>query len=78
MAEHIRTHRATSKVARAKEIFTQMVGYDRSAVIRRYQEELGLTEKGASTYYQNQRKEFGLVVMRSRISGEEVPSGCSP
>lgn len=64
MAEHIRTHRATSKVARAKEIFTQMVGYPRSDVIKRFQAELGLTEKGASTYYQNQRKEYGLVSSR--------------
>lgn len=61
MAEHIRTHRATSKVARAQEIFTQMAGYPRSVVIQRFRDELQLTEKGASTYYQNQRKELGLV-----------------
>lgn len=61
MAEIIRTHRANSKAARAQEIFSQMAGYPRSVVIQRFQEELQLTEKGASTYYQNQRKELGLV-----------------
>lgn len=59
--ETIRTHRGNSKVARAQHIFTQMVGFPRSSVIRRFEEELDLTPKGASTYYQNQRKEAGMV-----------------
>jgi hypothetical protein len=59
--ETIRTHRAHSKTARAKDIFAQMIGYPRQMVIKRYEEELSLTPKGASTYYQSQRKALGMV-----------------
>jgi len=61
MPKAIRTKRADTKVARAARIFSQMANYSRSMVIQRFQKELDLTEKGASTYYQNCRKTAGLV-----------------
>ena len=60
----IRTKRADTKVARAARIFSQMSNYSRSLVIQRFQNDLGLTAKGASTYYQNCRKAVGLVGKR--------------
>lgn len=61
MSESIRTRRATSKVALAEQIFAQMAGYPRSAVVKRFEQELDLTKAGSSTYYQSMRKQFGLV-----------------
>lgn len=62
--ESIRTPRAESKVAKATAVFCEMSGFSRKMVINRFQNELGLTEKGASTYYQNLRKRAGLVATK--------------
>ena len=56
-----RTPKAESKVAQATRIFCQMSNFSRRFVIQRFVDELGLTDKGASTYYQNCRKNAGLV-----------------
>jgi hypothetical protein len=61
----IRTPRAESKVAKATQVFCEMQGFSRKMVINRFQAELGLTEKGASTYYQNMRKKAGMVSGRA-------------
>ena len=63
--EHIRTPRSECKAALAKGIFDVMIGFPRQVVLNRFVVELGLTEKGASTYYQNCRKAAGLVHSRS-------------
>lgn len=65
----IRTPRGASKVVEAAKIFSDTVGFSRKLVIARFQNELGLTEKGASTYYQNCRRKAGLVTARSSGQG---------
>lgn len=59
--EKIRTPRSESKTAKAAEIFTSMPGAARKEVISRFEGELRLTSKGASTYYQTCRKNAGMV-----------------
>jgi hypothetical protein len=60
-ATTIRTARGESKVVQATRIFCQMSNFSRRFVIQRFISELGLTDKGASTYYQNCRKNAGMV-----------------
>lgn len=62
--ETIKTQKAETKTAQAAKIFGQMANFSRALVIKRFQAELELTPKGASTYYQNCRKLAGLVVSR--------------
>ena len=57
----IKTPRANSKTARARAMFAATTDLPRSAVIKRFEDEIGLTPKGASTYYQTMRKQNGLV-----------------
>jgi hypothetical protein len=60
----IRTPRSESKTAKAAQIFQAMPNAKRKDVITRFESELGLTSKGASTYYQTCRKNNGLVQTR--------------
>lgn len=60
----IRTPRSESKTAKAAQIFQAMPGAKRKDVITRFENELDLTPKGASTYYQTCRKNNGLVQQR--------------
>jgi hypothetical protein len=60
----IRTPRSESKTAKAAEIFQSMQGAKRQEVISRFTNDLGLTPKGASTYYQTCRDKAGLVQHR--------------
>ncbi len=60
----IRTKAGESKVEKATSIFCEMDGFSRKMIINRFQVEIGLTEKGASTYYQNLRKKAGLVLSK--------------
>lgn len=60
----IATQQSTSKAAKAREIFSEMQGQPRKDVVQKFVAEAGLTEKGAATYYQNFRKEAGMVVSR--------------
>jgi hypothetical protein len=69
----IQTEVATSKAAKAREIFSEMAGSPRKDVVQKFVAEAGLTEKGAATYYQNFRKEAGMV--QSRVQPVQPPSG---
>ena len=60
-ADTIKTPRANSKTAKARAMFTETLGQPRATVIKRFEAEIGLTAKGASTYYQTMRKQSGLV-----------------
>lgn len=60
----IRTPRSESKTAKAAEIFQAMHSSPRKEVISRFENELKLTPKGASTYYQTCRAKAGLVQSR--------------
>jgi hypothetical protein len=60
----IRTPRGESKVVKAAKIFSDTIGFSRKIVLARLQKEVGLTEKGASTYYQNCRRKAGMVTSR--------------
>lgn len=64
----IRTPRGQSKVAKAAKIFCSMDGFERRFVIQRFMNDLDLTEKAASTYYQNCRKQAGMVQSRVAAS----------
>lgn len=59
-----RTPRDQSKTAKAKAIYTEMEGQPRKDVLQKFENELLLTPKGASTYYQTLRKANGLVTPR--------------
>lgn len=65
----IRTPRSESKTAKAEQMFNSNPGAQRSEVIQRFESELGLTPKGASTYYQTMRKRAGLTAPRGIVSG---------
>lgn len=69
----VQTEAAVSKAAKAREIFSEMSGSPRKDVVQKFVEEAGLTEKGAATYYQNFRKEAGMV--QSRVATVSVPTG---
>lgn len=69
----VQTEAAVSKAAKAREIFSEMSGSPRKDVVQKFVEEAGLTEKGAATYYQNFRKEAGMV--QSRVQPVQPPSG---
>lgn len=60
----IRTPRSESKTAKAAQIFQAMPGARRKDVISRFENELSLTPKGASTYYQTCRVKAGMSQSR--------------
>lgn len=70
----IRTPRSKSKTAKAEAMFAAMPGQPRAVVIQRFEHELGLTPKGASTYYQTMRKRAGMVAPRGE-GGTAAPKG---
>jgi hypothetical protein len=53
-----------SKAAKALAIFNDMPGKTRKEVMARFQTELGMSDAGAATYYQNIRKKLNLVGTR--------------
>lgn len=61
-AESFSTQTGHNKAAIARQIFNE-IGTDepRKTVIERFQKEAGLTPAGAATYYQNMKKDAGLV-----------------
>jgi hypothetical protein len=63
-AESFSTQQGSNKAAIARKIFNE-IGTDqpRKAVIERFQSEAHLTPAGAATYYQNMKKEAGLVAV---------------
>lgn len=61
----VRTPRSESKTAKATELFKAMLGQPRKDVIQRFEKDIGLTPKGASTYYQTMRARAGMVVPRT-------------
>lgn len=69
----VETQQSQSKAAKAREIFSEMAGSPRKEVVQKFIEEAGLTEKGAATYYQNFRKEAGMV--QSRVQPVQPPTG---
>lgn len=78
----IQPQAAQNKAAKAREIFSEMQteGKPRKDTIQRFVDEAGLTEKGAATYYQNFRKEAGLVhstvqTVPNMATGRNAPSG---
>lgn len=48
----VRTPRAQSKLARARDLYAKMKGKDRADVISAFRKRLGLSDACASTYYQ--------------------------
>lgn len=54
-----KTPRGPSKADKAREIYISMPGASRKAVIARFVSECGLTQAGASTYYQNIKGKTG-------------------
>lgn len=72
-ATTVQTQAAVSKAAKAREIFNDMQGSPRKDVVGKFVSEAGLTEKGAATYYQNFRKEAGLV--QSRVETVQPATG---
>lgn len=71
----IRTPRSESKTAKAEEMFNSMPGVPRSTLIQKFTAELGLTAKGASTYYQTMRKRAGMTT--TRHGGAVMPKAAS-
>lgn len=69
----VQTQVAVSKAAKAREIFNDMQGSPRKDVVGKFVAEAGLTEKGAATYYQNFRKEAGMV--QSRVETVQPATG---
>lgn len=61
----IRTPRSESKTAKAEQMFKSMPGAPRATMIQRFVNDLGLTAKGASTYYQTMRKRAGMTTTRA-------------
>lgn len=49
----VKEPKAPSKMDLARAVFAEMPGASRKDVIARFVAEVGLTEKGASTYYQS-------------------------
>lgn len=62
----IRTPRSESKTAKAAALFQAMPGAPRKQVIERFEQDLKLTPKGASTYYQTCRNKAGMSVPRGK------------
>jgi hypothetical protein len=61
-AESIQTGAGFNKAAKAREIFNEVgTSLPRKDVIKRFQDEAMLTPSGAATYYQNMKKDAGLV-----------------
>lgn len=61
-AESISTSAGTNKAAIAREIFNEVgTSLPRKDVITRFVNEAKLTPAGAATYYQNMKKDAGLV-----------------
>jgi hypothetical protein len=76
----ITTAQSASKAEKARAIFGEMQNSPRKDVVARFVTDAGLTEKGAATYYQNFRKEAGLVHNRvepasTQATGRAAPSG---
>lgn len=63
-AESFTTQAGHNKAAVARAIFNDVgTKLPRKDVIKRFQEEAGLTPAGAATYYQNMKKDAGLVAV---------------
>lgn len=54
-----RAHKRTTKMAKAITLFQRHIGQGRQAVLEKFQSKLDMTAGGASTYFQNIRKELG-------------------
>lgn len=80
-ASTIKTPRSESKTAKAKKVFNEMSGAQRKDVIARFETEVGLTPKGASTYYQTlrkaQHKNVGMTYKRRSTDKIEAESKLS-
>ena len=69
------THVKGSKAARAQEIFNEIGRTQpRKVVISRFVSEVELSPSGASTYYQNMKKNAGMVNRRELVT-TAVPQG---
>lgn len=74
-SESFKSTGAINKAEVARHIFNE-VGVDlpRKEVLQRFQKEAGLTAAGASTYYQNFKKEAGLVGQVDQRTGRTAAS----
>lgn len=63
----MKTHRPGSKMALAASIFNKRIDKDtRAEILERFQNDVGLTASGASTYFQALRQESGARSMQKR------------
>lgn len=73
------THVAGSKAAVAQKIFNEHAREKpRKDVIAMMIRETGLTQSGASTYYQNMKKSAGMVGKRELVTTQIVQGGTTP
>lgn len=64
-----RKARTGTKAEMARKIFQRYGTSNRQKVLEKFEHDIGLTPKGAITYYQNMRKEAGLAPMsRSSVA----------
>lgn len=73
--EVISTSQGASKAAIARTIFDSMRESPRKEVLQQFMTQAGLTEKGAQTYYQNFRRDAGMV--SPRVEHVQVVPGSS-
>jgi len=55
------TPRPGSKMAHASKLFNRLFDKGRQAVLAAFRDQVGLTERGAATYYQTLRERSGMV-----------------
>lgn len=68
-SESFQSQQGVNKAAVAREIFNATASdVPRKDVLQRFMAEAGLTKAGAATYYQNMKKEAGLVSQRTQQS----------
>ena len=73
------THVKGSKAAKAQEIFNEIGRTQpRKVVIGRFVQEAELSPSGASTYYQNMKKNAGMVNRRELVTTAVVQGGHAP
>jgi hypothetical protein len=67
---------AKAKAEIAREIFNSAIGSSsRKEILARFQDEAKLTTAGAATYYQNMKKEAGMVAERGTRTPAAMPIG---
>lgn len=72
--EHVSTRkqRTGTKMEKARQIFDKLAEKGRQAVLSKFIGDLGMTEAGASTYYQTLRTSSGMAFQRKSHKGPKV------